>query len=318
MNPLDPTHLRVFDNVLNDLRFSESRFYPVSLLSPWSVRVPRHRDTVRIHFVTRGQCWIGDGIDSPFCLLNKGDCVVVPAGNEHLMRDRPDRATMSVHDMPGDLQRMPSPRTASGRRRTEMFCGYCMFDRSSSEAMRGALPSLLILKEKESPFPGLIRSFVDLLDCESPRPMAGRCAMLARAAEILMLAAISHHAERKAFDQGLFGAMRDPAVAVALAAIHAKPNAEWTVSSLARLAGTSRSRFAQHFASLMDTGPVEYVRSVRLAQARRWLIQTTLPLGRIAAESGYESVSAFTRAFRRMFSVSPASFRREPSARLSE
>ena len=65
------------------------------------------------------------------------------------------------------------------------------------------------------------------------------------------------------------------------------------------------------FRRVMHTTVVDYLTQRRLAEARRLLITTELPVGRVAAESGFGSVSRFYAAFTTACDVPPATFRRE-------
>ena len=65
------------------------------------------------------------------------------------------------------------------------------------------------------------------------------------------------------------------------------------------------------FRRVVCTTVVDYLTQRRLAEARRLLITTDLPVGRVAADSGFGSVSRFYTAFTAACGVPPATFRRE-------
>ena len=52
-----------------------------------------------------------------------------------------------------------------------------------------------------------------------------------------------------------------------------------------------------------------YAKHIRMERATELLIRTRLPVTDIAADLGYEHLSAFTRAFLKHFGVSPLAFR---------
>ena len=80
------------------------------------------------------------------------------------------------------------------------------------------------------------------------------------------------------------------------------------VETLARQAGMSTSALHHHFKQATALSPMQYVKKIRLHQARALLLS-----GRAAAEAafevGYNSPSQFSREFRRLFGVSPKEMR---------
>jgi AraC-like DNA-binding protein len=104
--------------------------------------------------------------------------------------------------------------------------------------------------------------------------------------------------------------MRDQRIARALAALHGDPRRRWTTEDLAHRAGMSRSAFADRFARAIGEPPMRYLGRLRLEQAAERLASSVDPVARIAYEVGYESESAFTRAFTRAYGDSPAAWRR--------
>lgn len=56
--------------------------------------------------------------------------------------------------------------------------------------------------------------------------------------------------------------------------------------------------------------PLEYVTRYRIEQAKRMLMNTDWPIGRVAEEAGFETFSFFSRCFRRLAGVAPREYRR--------
>ncbi len=57
--------------------------------------------------------------------------------------------------------------------------------------------------------------------------------------------------------------------------------------------------------------PLEYLVYYRLEQAKRMLMNTDMPIGRIAEEVGFENSSYFTRCFHRIERMTPRQFRKQ-------
>lgn len=100
--------------------------------------------------------------------------------------------------------------------------------------------------------------------------------------------------------QGHFGR-----ISRALNHIHQQWQSPLNVPMLAEKAGMSVPRFHLHFKAITHTSPIQYIKSVRLHQARLMMIRTNLPASKTALQVGYESASQFNREFRRFFGRSP-------------
>jgi AraC-like DNA-binding protein len=72
----------------------------------------------------------------------------------------------------------------------------------------------------------------------------------------------------------------------------------------------SRSVLAERFRHYLGEPPMTYLSRWRLQLGARMLRSTSYSVARIAGEVGYESESAFNRAFKREFGAPPARFRR--------
>ncbi|WP_370539633.1 AraC family transcriptional regulator N-terminal domain-containing protein [Achromobacter sp. UMC71] len=83
------------------------------------------------------------------------------------------------------------------------------------------------------------------------------------------------------------------------------------VGSLAREAGLSVPAFHAHFKAIARTSPIQYIKSVRLHQARLLMIRDNLTAAAASARVGYESASQFNREFKRQFGRSPGEETRE-------
>jgi len=73
--------------------------------------------------------------------------------------------------------------------------------------------------------------------------------------------------------------------------------------------GISRRRFTQLFRQVTGSSWLAHVRRLRIAHARRLLVQTTRTVLSIAFECGFEDLSTFYRAFKREVGMSPNQWR---------
>ena len=106
--------------------------------------------------------------------------------------------------------------------------------------------------------------------------------------------------------QGNFGR-----IARVLRRIHSDYAQSLDVGLLARDADLSIPAFHSHFKAVTATSPIQYIKSVRLHQARLLMIRDDLTAAAAAGRVGYESASQFNREFKRLFGRSPGEEARE-------
>lgn len=92
--------------------------------------------------------------------------------------------------------------------------------------------------------------------------------------------------------------------------IEARLDSEIDLADVARHAGISQWHFQRIFKALTNETLKTYVRSRRFANALDKLAHTDKRIIEIALASGFESQEAFTRAFKKAFGVTPASYRK--------
>ena len=100
-------------------------------------------------------------------------------------------------------------------------------------------------------------------------------------------------------------------IARVLRRIHTDYAQPLDVAALAREAGLSVPAFHAHFKTVAATSPIQYIKSVRLHQARLMMIRDHVTAAGAAVRVGYESPSQFNREFKRLFGRSPGEEARE-------
>jgi AraC-like DNA-binding protein len=85
---------------------------------------------------------------------------------------------------------------------------------------------------------------------------------------------------------------------------------EADVSTMAAMAGLSRSHFARLFKEAEGTSPRDYLEDLRLRRALSLLYSRTLSVKEIAFSCGIRDVNYFCRLFRRHVGMSPGEYRR--------
>ena len=92
--------------------------------------------------------------------------------------------------------------------------------------------------------------------------------------------------------------------------IHDNPDGDLSLDALADVAALSRFHWHRIFHAMTGETCAEAVKRVRAHRASYWLAGGDLPIESVAARAGYGNVQSFTRAFRDVFGVTPAAFRK--------
>jgi AraC-like DNA-binding protein len=170
-----------------------------------------------------------------------------------------------------------------------------------------SLPPYIVLRNGTGGFPSMPGSieFLTSRDANSP----GYGAMARLLADLIFVSIVRSHllGELKG-TRGWLRGLGDPRIARALQAIHQDASAEWSVGSLAQVAGMSRTAFAVRFAALVEETPIDYLTRWRMHLAADRLLRSRPNLTQLAFDLGYTSDAAFRDAFKRCYGVAPSRF----------
>ena len=280
------------------------------LLEPGAERV------VIFHLITEGDCFVE--IDSePPVHLTAGDVVLFPQGHAHRMCSAPGLQPARDARLETVLSRRPRKLIyGGGGRTTRLVCGYLACDARLARMLLSGLPPLLQVSVRGSNAGMWLEASVQyaLAEARSPRP--GGAGVLAKLAEVLFIEVLRLYMNEQSSGRiGWLAAVRDRIVGAALNELHTRPAHPWTLEALAHSAGTSRSVLAERFQHLVGSAPMEYLTQWRMLLAANLLCGSNAPLARIAEDVGYQTDTAFIRAFRREYGMPPAAWRRRQSTR---
>ncbi len=245
------------------------------------------------HLLARGACWLHAEDRAPLPLA-AGDLVVMLRGGRHVLSAR--------QEFDGDETRLPA-QASHEEPVTELICGRFDFGDSLAGEILDDLPDLLVVRNDSTRLEGLAR----LLAMEAATEAPGRQVALDRLSDLLFIAVLRHLMERGVITRGLLAALTDARLSHAIAAMHGDPAASWTLQSLAKRAGMSRTVFTQRFRALMGTTPLRWLTRLRMHKAQALLAPGGRPVGSVAAEVGYESEAAFRRAYGKWRAARPVS-----------
>jgi len=87
--------------------------------------------------------------------------------------------------------------------------------------------------------------------------------------------------------------------------IHSAYNENLDINQLAQMANMSPATFHSHFKLITETSPMQYLKSLRLHQARLLMVRKEITALTASLQVGYESASQFSREFKRLFGRTP-------------
>ncbi len=305
-------------DVLRVVRLNGAYFYAVEASGPWRVEtvaatelsprvLPDAEHLISYHILTEGRCFGGIPGQEPVEML-PGDVIVFPQGDAHMMASAP----IPTRDMTTyGPTRARYPETVrlgdGGRRETAFVCGFLGCDRRPFNPLLATLPRRLHVRGLSQ---GWLGSFTRQVVEESRAERAGAELVLTRLAELMFIEVLRRYLEGLPAEQtGWLAGLRDPVVGQALALLHARPGHAWTLAELARAVAGSRSRLAQRFTYLLGHPPMQYLTRWRMQVAANLLSQSGAKIAAVAAEVGYESEAAFSRAFKKATGLSPGGWR---------
>lgn len=279
-----PYVLRSIDRVLERLRWRVLEFGHRDLATG-SVSRDDGRG-IRFHYVADGTVVLRRERDEPFA-MQAGDFAMLPLGG-------------SV-----ELRAPLAARLLSGSLALDAFDGF----------PATAMPEVLFTCGFRMHEP-IFASLIETMHAEAASDRAGSVSVIERLADVVASAAMRTWLERGCGSaREWLVAAHDPHLGRVIEAIHHDPGSPWTVESLARLARTSRSQFAEQFKGVVGDTPARYLTRVRMERAER-MLRAGASVGDVAYRLGYESEAGFSRAFRRHAGVPPSCWRRDASRRL--
>ncbi len=142
------------------------------------------------------------------------------------------------------------------------------------------------------------------------RPASRPLAVLSRMTEVLFVEVLRSWIKSLGPGEGgWLGAIADRHIGKALQLIHEQPEHPWTLGALGRHAGLGRSAFAARFTRLVGQPVHRYLVARRMDEAALMLESGDDAISRIATRVGYETATAFSKAFKQHYSFSPGRYR---------
>lgn len=245
--------------------------------------------------------------------LAPGDCIALLRPRNYVLATSADAEPVLASTVP---YRLEHGLAQYGGDQVVTLAGKMMPDPAVAELFFAALPPWFVIPREAGGEE--IGRLMREIHAERLEKRPGGDWAVKRLIDLVMLAVIRFAlAHESVVSTGLFRAMRDPGLRRALLGIHSTPERAWTLADLAREAGMSRSRFAEHFREATGVPPLEYLMRWRVRLAVQRLRDTDEPVKVVAARLGFSSANAFSNTFRRIEGIPPQESRARSREMLS-
>jgi AraC family transcriptional activator of mtrCDE len=261
----------------------------------------------QFHIVTTGNCLLERSGGHPL-RLEAGDVLLLPHGDAHVVRSS---ARMCGSKSPIRIEHgnaIETKTNTEGKAATELICGRLHFEAATDSLVIATLPDVIVLRLGKEPLLDRMRMLVRAIHDELKGGRLGALAVATDLASALFVQMLRVHCER-ASDAGTLRLLSSLPSARAVSAMLRAPGHDWTLDALAAEAHVSRASLVRIFRKTAGVAPLAFLTDLRLGLARQRLASTEASIARVAAEVGYQSESAFARAFHRRFKTTPGRIR---------
>lgn len=290
------SEIDVLSDVFDLMKLDVDIYHNAKVCGNW--RIDEHKlGATSFHIVTSGSC-IMHVPDTESTLLNLGDLVIFPREIAHHI--------LPIEELTGEQQHL-SYREAELLEGTGLLCGEVIFNHKGSDLLLEQLPRFFIIENAGNKH--WLKAILDMIILESTNSKPASKSIINRLSELLFTYAIRQHLEDNPDRSGMLCVYNDNRLVRAIRCIHKAPEKRWTLESLAKEAGLSRTLFSEKFKSVSSWTPGQYLVWWRMQIAWSLLIRGEL-VSQVAEKVGYKSESSFSRAFTKMFSVSAGKVRR--------
>lgn len=188
---------------------------------------------------------------------------------------------------------------------------YFEFEGHLTKLLFESLPSCIHVVE-HSDQAAVLRWSLERYKADFFNQKPGRALVLNHLTHIMFLQILRIYLESESKgEQNWLVAISDPQMSKVFETMHFQYQEHWSLESLAKLAGLSRSGFALSFKKKVGIAPLEYLTNWRMQIACNLLRMDGQTIASVANAVGYESESAFSVAFHRTIQCRPGQYQKE-------
>ena len=275
-----------------------------------AIQFPKHQG-IKCYAVVSGQCWLSlEGLLEPV-LITAGDCFLLPRGRSFSLSTNLSLTPVDYRMLLEALKNRDAAEPREGREHY-IVGGHFALSGSHADILLNSLPPIVHIRKESDK--AAMRWSLERMREELRNPQPGGSLIAQQLAYVMLIQALRLHlADAASGGVGWLFALADKQMSAAITCMHDDPGHPWTLEKLAGRVGMSRSVFALRFKQTVGATPMEYLTRWRMLLAGDRLKRSDDSISAIASSLGYESESAFGKAFRRVIGSSPRQYSRNGS-----
>lgn len=303
--PMMASRADFLSQILTLIRLRGELIFSAELHAPWALGFGP--GSGYFHVVSEGELRL-TASDGKVVHAVAGDLLVMPQGTGHAIgtpgaEPMDARAVLEAQLRNDNLAIRIEGEGPAAR----LVTGAFRFEGDNMPSMLAVLPSVIHIPASiDTEDKGWLEVLAQSLLSEARAPHPGAAIMISRLIDVLVIRAMRIWVRTAPPEEkGWLAALADARISRALKAIHDEPFRLHGVAELAGIAGMSRSNFAERFSTPVGAGPLHYQTRWRLLLASDMLRRSDIKVGEVARRVGYDSESAFSRAFKAQFGIPP-------------
>lgn len=251
------------------------------------------------HFILGGECWL-DVDQTNRIRLEEGDIVF-------FFRNIPFYLTSSLDKPVSELPYETMKAITAQEEGTSLLCGFLDPQSSGSQVLFALLPDFLLVKKNDDTGTKLHLLF-ELLKHECQEQEEDNSAIVNHLTEAILYYIVDRDAVDYEIDINLLRVSEDRLLAELLISILECPEKRWSLEDMAASVFMSRSTFIRRVMKLTGYTPNLMLSKLRISKAM-CLLRRGYITEEIYSKVGYESMTGFYRAFRRVTGMAPNHYR---------
>lgn len=250
------------------------------------------------HFVFGGECWLDIG-GQERVLLEEGDILFFFKNVPFYLMSSPE---VQVSELPFKTM-LPLDSPEEG---TALLCGFLKPESTGSQLLFALLPEYLLVRKNDDVGSKLHLLF-ELLKKECLPQEGNNDAIVNHLAEAILYYVVGRDVLEHEIDVNLLRVAEDSSLANLMVDILEHPAKRWSLEDMAAQVYMSRSTFIRRVMKLTGYTPNHMLSKLRISRAMS-LLRRGCKVEDIYSDVGYESLTGFYRAFKRVTGSAPKNY----------